>query len=262
MNNKIFNYDVIFTLSTMDLKLKYQNSKIGFLWSFLKPLLQFIAYYTVFQVILKVSDSPDYPLRLFLGILIWTLFTDSTSNGMMSYVGKKTIVTKINIQKSILPVSAFLTAVFNFLLNLIIFLVLYHIISPNFLKIYHFSNLLLFLVSLALFSGALVSINIILATLNALFRDIQSIWEIFLMYGVFLSPIMYTLPIPNQFLGLYYFVNPIAFPLENIRSIFFESSGLWNNINYTICYLAGTIFYIMLAYVVNKKLHSKVADFL
>ena len=262
MKSSKYNFDIIFTLATMDLKLKYQNSKIGFLWSFLKPLLQFIAYYTVFQIILNVSDSPDYPLKLFLGILIWTLFTESTSNGMMSYIGKKTIVTKINIRKIILPISAFITSALNFMLNMIIFLLLYHIITPRFWSIYTLPNFFIFIISLIIFSIVLASINIILATLNALFRDIQSIWEIVLMYGVFLSPIIYTLPIPKKFLGLYYFLNPIAFPLENIRSIFFNTEGLWKNINYTLCYLLGSITYITIAYIVNKKMHSKVADFL
>lgn len=254
--------ETIFTLATMDLKLKYQNSKIGFLWSFLKPLLQFCAYYTVFQIILKVSDSPDYPLRLFLGILIWSMFTDSTSNGMMSYLGKKSIVTKIKIEKAILPVSSFLTAALNFLLNMIIFLVLYHIFSADFARMYSFMNLVIVIISFLLLSIVLVSMNIILATLNALFRDIQSIWEIVLMYGVFLSPIMYTLPIPEKYLGPYYFLNPIAFPLENIRSVFFDSPLLWSNINYSVFYIAGVLCWVFLAYIVNLKLQTKVADYL
>ena len=72
------NKEVLVTIAKMDLKLKYQNSKLGFLWSFLKPLLQFCAYYTVFQVILHVNDSPDYPLRLLLGGLLWSFFVEAT----------------------------------------------------------------------------------------------------------------------------------------------------------------------------------------
>lgn len=108
------NKEILFVISQMDLKTRYQNSKIGFLWSFLKPLLQFFAYYTVFKVFLKIDVSEDYPLRLFLGVLLWNFFVEATGNGLNSYIGKKSIVTKIKIDKEILPVASYLTALMNF----------------------------------------------------------------------------------------------------------------------------------------------------
>ena len=119
--------EVLLTISQMDLKTRYQNSKIGFLWSFLKPLLQFFAYYTVFRVFLKIDVSEDYPLRLFLGVLLWNFFVEATGNGLNSYIGKKSIVTKIKIEKEILPMASYLTALMNFLLTMIIFIIMFFV---------------------------------------------------------------------------------------------------------------------------------------
>lgn len=257
------NYEVIHTIAAMDLKLKYQNSKLGFLWSFLKPLLQFCTYYMVFGVILRVSDSPDYPLRLFLGILLWVFFTEGTSMGMNAYLGKKSIITKIKTPKEILPAAAYCSAAISFFLNLMVFLIVYHIYNLNFRFVYNFKNLLVFLCSFLVLSLFILSLNMILANLNTIFRDTQTIWEIILMYGCYLTPIMYTLPIPEKFLPLYYFVNPLAIPIESIRTIFFQTDVfLWENNRYMAAYMAAIVMWLLLAWMVNGKFKNKVADYL
>ena len=257
------NIELVYTLGTMDLKQKYQNSKLGMLWSFFKPLLQFAVYYLVFGVTLKIDESPDYPLRLFFGIIVWTLFTDGTGMGLSSYLGKKTLVTKVKVNMLLIPISAFYTAALNFAINFGIFLILYHILVPLPFSIYNISNLLCFFTGFILYGVSIVSINIVLATLNALFRDIQSIWELLMMYGVFLMPIIYPIQINEAYMPAYYFFNPVAFPLINLRNIFFNTGAfLWSNPVYAMAYISGIILWIVLAWLVNAKLKHKVADYL
>lgn len=255
--------EVVYTLATMDLKLKYQNSKLGYLWSFFRPLLQFVTYYIVFGVILHYSDSADYPLRLFFGVLLWSFFTEATGLGLGSYLGKKSIITKIRTKKELLPISAYFTAAITYMLNLGIFLIAYHLATPDFYRMYSFKNLLIFLFFFLTLSAFILSINIILANVNALFRDIQSIWEIILTYGCFLTPIMYTLPIPENYLPLYYFIDPLAIPLECMRTIFFDTEQyLWKMPEYLFSYLGAVAFWIIVARLVDQKLKGKVADYI
>lgn len=257
------NIELVYTLGTMDLKQKYQNSKLGMLWSFFKPLLQFVVYYLVFGVTLKIDESSDYPLRLFFGIIVWTLFTDGTGMGLSSYLGKKPLVTKVKVNMILIPISAFYTAALNFAINMGIFLILYHILVPAPFSIYSVNNILCFLFGLLLYGVTIVSINIVLATLNALFRDVQSIWELLMMYGVFLMPIIYPIQIPEKYMYIYYFLNPVAFPLINLRNIFFNTGDfLWSNKEYTLAYILGIVVWIMLAWIINLKLKHKVADYL
>lgn len=256
------NKEVLVTIAKMDLKLKYQNSKLGFLWSFLKPLLQFCAYYTVFQVILHVNDSPDYPLRLFLGVLLWSFFVEATGNGMNAYIGKKAIVTKVRVKKELLPIAAYLTAFMNFCFTMIIFLVVYIIFAVDNTIVLASGSIIRFIMFLILYSIFIVSINTILSTVNVLFRDLQSIWDIVLMYGVFLTPIIYPLEIPEKYLKLYYFINPLAFPIEEIKMAFFGDAGNWEKIEYFIPFLLAIIMWAVIALFIDKKMGSKVADYL
>lgn len=263
MSNLKHNIEVVYTLATMDLKLKYQNSKLGFLWSFIKPLLQFCTYYIVFGIILHYSDSADYPLRMFLGILIWVFFTEGTSMGLGAYIGKKSIITKIHTKKILLPISAYVTAAISFFLNFLIFLVMYHIFTPTWKDIYSVKNLFLFLICFVVLSIFILSLNIILANVNSIFRDIQTIWEIILMYGCFLTPIMYTLPIPEKYMFIYLFANPLVVPIESIRTIFFKTDVfLWENSLYMLSFFGAILFWIVIAYIINRKLSGKVADYL
>lgn len=256
-------WEIVYTLGTMDLKQKYQNSKLGMLWSFLKPLLQFLAYYFVFGYTLKIDTSPDYPLRLFFGIVLWTCFTEGTSMGLNSYFGKKSLVTKVKIDMKLIPISAYYTAALSFFINFSIFFVLYHIVEKDCLKIYTFENLCVFFVTFLIFSFTIINLNIILATLNALFRDVQTIWELLMIYGVFIMPIIYPVQISEKYMPIYYCFNTAAFPLETIRSVFFgSSSNLWLNRTYVAAYLLGVAGIAICAVYVHHKLQRKVADFL
>ena len=252
--------EILFTISQMDLKTRYQNSKIGFLWSFLKPLLQFFAYYTVFRVFLKIDVSEDYPLRLFLGVLLWNFFVEATGNGLNSYIGKKSIVTKIKIQKEILPMAAYLTAFMNFLLTMVIFIIMFVIQKKVIMT--SFFSLLNFIFFLMLYSILIISINIILSTVNVLFRDLQNIWDIVLTYGVFLTPIIYTIAIPKAYLKIYYFVNPLAYPIEEMKASFFGVSGVWQSPAHLLSFILSVIFWVLIALIVRKRLGLMVADYL
>lgn len=263
IENIYHKWEIVYTLGTMDLKQKYQNSKLGMLWSFFKPLLQFLAYFFVFGYTLKIDTSPDYPIRLFFGIILWTCFTDGTSMGLSSYLGKKSLVTKVKIDMKLIPISAYYTAALSFFINFSIFLVIYFFKEPMSWKIFKLHNLFIFIGTFVTFSISIISINIILATLNALFRDVQTIWELIMIYGVFIMPIIYPVQVPEKYMSIYYFANIPAFPLETIRSIFFDSSSnLWMCGEYVISYLSGVLLLFLGALFVNYKFGKKVADYL
>lgn len=256
------NREILITIAAVDLKMRYQNSKLGMVWSLLKPMMQFFAYFMVFGVILKVSSSPDYAIRLFLGILLWNFFVESTGNALTCYSGKKTIITKIHVKKTILPVSCFLTALFNFGLTMLVFAVTYLVYTVRGITEFHLQRTGGGIFCLALFSLFIVAVNIVLATLNVLFRDIQTMWDLVLSYFVFLSPIMYSIEIPEKYQNLYYFFNPLAYPIEAVRSVFFASQGNWEQWDHFASYLLAVAVWCLAAWIINKKLGGRVTDFL
>lgn len=261
------NLEIILILGFMDLKLKYRNSKLGFLWSFLKPLLQFIVYFIVFVILFKVNDGESYPLRLFFGVIIWSFFSEGTSLGLNSYVGKASIIKKINVNKVLLPIAAYITPALNFVLNFMMFLLIYFVFiltgnDPLPLNGFGIKNVIIAICMFIDLGIIIISINIILANLNAIFRDLKDIWDLILQYGVFMTPILYSLPVPEQYRVAYFGLNILAYPIEMLKLQFFEYKTLTIDYYVLLVHVIGIIFLCSLAIFVHKKINKKVADFL
>jgi len=256
----------LLVLSFMDLKLKYQSGVLGFFWSFFKPLIQFFAYYVIFGIMLKVGKSVYYPFELFLGILTWAWFSESTILGMSSFINKKPIITQIAMNRLYPPLAAFFSPSMNYLLNMLVFFSAYLIFFQD--DLFHqtaymfLQGFAVFLQAILTMSIVIISMNILLAYLNARFRDIQAIWELVIMYGIFVTPIFYNLPISPEYQTLYFVLNPLALPLLLLKSVFFPV--LLPHLNYW----GYGLHYCMIAFllILSLKLHQRfrltIADFI
>jgi len=110
--------DLIWTLTISDLKVKYQNSILGFGWSLLNPLLMMLVLYAVFINIFRVSQE-NFALYLLVGLIVWRFFAIGTTMAMSSITGRPALVTKIYIPRQILVLSTtfscFISSVLEFI---------------------------------------------------------------------------------------------------------------------------------------------------
>src|SRR3990170_6924227 len=142
-------------LALTDFKLRYKNSVLGYLWSLLKPLAIFGTLYFVYSIFIRFSE-PYYSLFLLLGILLWTYFNEATINGMHSFVSKATLVTKMKIERRVIPLASNITSLLTLILNLVIFFVFLAIIKPHFSLTFFYLPLTiveLFIISLGVSYG-------------------------------------------------------------------------------------------------------------
>ncbi|MFA6408870.1 MAG: ABC transporter permease [Gammaproteobacteria bacterium] len=265
LNKKMYhNLETLCVLSFMDLKLKYQSSFLGFLWSFVKPLLQFLVYFSIFGLILKITTEQDYALKLFYGVLIWAWFSEATGLSLNAYIGKRSIISKIRTNKLLPPLAAYLTPTINYCLNFIIFILAYIFFAKSKPEsIFAIINVVVFVGSFVAISLFIIAINLILANLNVFYRDFQPVWELILTYGVFLTPIIYRLPIPKQYQTLYYCTNLLAFPLQSLKSIFFENQDkIYCNGRLLICYTISLSVLFLFSLYIYKRFKDKIVDFL
>ena len=115
---------MICSLIRRDLRGRYKGSVLGFLWTFLNPLLQLGVYTLVFSVIMR-NGIADYYMFLFVALVPWMFFSVSLTNGASCILSQKDMVQKIYFPRQVLPI-AFVTSQFiNMLLSfLVIFAVL------------------------------------------------------------------------------------------------------------------------------------------
>ena len=117
--HELYQYrEMIASLVRKDLKGRYKGSVLGFLWTFINPLLQLLVYTMVFSVILK-SGIPNYYLHLFVALVPWIFFASSLTTGAKLVLDQKNMIKKIYFPREVLPiaytVSSFCNMLFSFL---------------------------------------------------------------------------------------------------------------------------------------------------
>ena len=101
---ELYDYrEMISNLVKKDLKVRYKGSVLGFLWTFLNPLLQLVVYTIVFSTIMRV-DIDKYYIYLFVGLIPWIFFASSIQVGAVSIMMNKDLIKKIYFPRIILPI--------------------------------------------------------------------------------------------------------------------------------------------------------------
>src|SRR5262249_35323923 len=108
---------LIVTLVLRELRARYRGSLLGFLWSFLNPLLLMLVYVLVFAVYLRVPWE-NYAVFLFTGLLPWLWFSSSLAPPAGVTVGSGGLVKRVLFPAEILPLVSVLSNLANLLLSL------------------------------------------------------------------------------------------------------------------------------------------------
>jgi len=200
--------ELLFNLIVKELKVRYKNSVLGFLWALLNPLLMTLVFTIVFTVLMKAIHVDNYPLFLLCGYLPWIFFNNSMSEATNSITLNGSLINKVYFPREYLPISKIFSCLVNFLLGLVVlvpFLLVFKIElrwTIAFLPIVIFINLL-FVIGLAL----------IFSSVNVFFRDVGNLIEILLLTWMFLTPLWYPIKMVHemspQYLH-YYLLNPMA----------------------------------------------------
>ena len=185
---------LILNFAVSDLKIKYRNSILGFLWSFLEPLLLLGVLYMVFTNVFENSIE-NFPLYLLLGLILYNTMQKGTDLGLTSISSKGDLIKQVYFSRTIPAISATTTAALMLVFELIVFGV--------FMAIFQFvptTTILLLPLILLLELLLIFGLCLPLSVLNIKFNDIQFIWKVVLQAGFFLTPIFYTLDILPEML--------------------------------------------------------------
>jgi lipopolysaccharide transport system permease protein len=235
-----------------DVKARYRNSVLGFLWSFLEPLLMLGVLYLVFTNIFKNSIE-NYPIYLLLGLVMWYMFSRATSMGQTSLLDKAGIIQKIYIRRELIVLSACLTSLIMMCFEFAafaFFVIIFHFTPP-------ISILLLPPLVLDLFVLSF-GISLILSVLTVYFRDVKFVWNVVLQMGFFITPIFYHLEVfPNsikQILEL----NPMVSIIDTAHKI--TIYGTLPTTGESLHIIISTIIIFLIGYVIFRSKDKKIVE--
>jgi len=110
-----------------DLKVRYRNSVLGILWSLLNPLLMMLVFSLVFAKLIPREDIRQYAVFFLVGLLPWQFFTGSLISGTTSITGNSQLIKKVYFPRLLLPTSATISNLVNYLIAFVLLLVLLYI---------------------------------------------------------------------------------------------------------------------------------------
>ncbi|MBS1848111.1 MAG: ABC transporter permease [Actinobacteria bacterium] len=182
--------ELLVNLVRKELKVKYKNSILGFLWSLLNPALQLTVYSFAFGVLFK-SGIPTFAIFFICGLLPWTFFTSGLSSGASSVVANAQLVNKVWFPREILPLAAIGAALVHWFLQSIVMVFALVIVmrAPDWAYLPLLIPAILVMVT---FTAAL---GIMLSAINVYLRDTQHLLELVLLAWFWATPIVWPFPL-------------------------------------------------------------------
>ena len=244
--------DLIVELTKKDIKVRYKNSYLGYLWSLANPLFLALIFYFVFKVVTKVQMK-DYTLFLISGLFVWQWINNSIMVGANLYIANSSLIKKVNFPRNFLAVSLVLSEGFNFIISIpvIIGFMLYY-------KHYPALNWLIYIPILLIISGIFIySLSLLTATVNLFFRDMERLIGLALTFLFYMTPIIYpSSMIPKSYSYVLY-INPFTPLVMSWQSVFLHNIL---DVKYVIVSLFYAIFLFLFATFVYNKLKYKFAE--
>lgn len=208
--------EMIISLVGRDLKGRYKQSILGFLWMFVNPLLQMCIYSIVFSIIMRI-DIEKYYLYLFVGLVPWIFFNTALTGGAMVVIGEQDMLKKIYFPREVLPIANTLSQFVNMALSILVIIViaLCSGVRPSALALLTLPLVMVLEYALAL------GVEFLTSSLNVYFRDLEHILAIVSMAWMYLTPIVYSEEhVPERYRGLLNF-NPLTSIIKAYRDILY-----------------------------------------
>jgi lipopolysaccharide transport system permease protein len=211
-------WDLLLLLSVREVKLRYQGTVLGFLWTLAKPLLLALVFSFALSYVLQVKVAGNVPYVLFLltALFPWTWFQSSIQFSAASFSNNAPLLKKVYFPRFVLPLSAVTSQLFHFVLSipiLAVFLVIagYHP-GPEWLL----GVPLLIAIQLLMLAGTVL----LVASFNVFLRDLEHLVEVLLNLWFYLTPILYPLSrVPPKVKPLL-LINPMSSLIEAWRDLF------------------------------------------
>jgi lipopolysaccharide transport system permease protein len=209
------------SLFRRDLRAKYKGSVLGLAWTLALPTVLLLVYLVVFAVLWKAeaTDLDDYWLFLLCGLPPWVFFATSLQAGARSLVENAPIIRKVRFPRQLVPLSVVATELVAFAAMSVIVLSLALWFRPESRDLAWLA-----LPIAAVFAVFVAGVALTVASLNAIFRDVEFVVTAALLPWFFLTPVLYQLDdLPGAadrpwLVDLLHWGNPVTPAVEAYRA--------------------------------------------
>lgn len=198
-----------------NLKVKYQQSVLGYAWSLLEPLLLTGVYYFVFAQILH-AGTKDYGLFLVSGILPWLWFNSAVRQATGALTSQSRLITTRSLPREVFPLSVVGSRFVEFMLSLPVLALFAGLtgVPPH-------ATVLGGILAIVLQTMLLVGLTMILSSVTVLVRDVQQVIRVALRLTFYVSGVLYPVSkVPHSVRDVYE-MNPLVTIFKLYRAVWF-----------------------------------------
>jgi ABC-type polysaccharide/polyol phosphate export permease len=208
--------NLLWMLTLRDIKIRYKQTVMGFLWAIFMPMLIVFAGLLVKKGFSIVSGKPMDMAELSsvcIKSLPYSFFIASVRFATNSLIGNASLVTKIYFPREVFPIAAVLANLFDFLLGSVFLVVVLALIG--FTVDYHVIWVPYLMFMMILFTTAL---GMLLSCANLFYRDVKYIVEVIVTFAIFFTPVFYDASLFGKWSTLL-LLNPVGAILESINNV-------------------------------------------
>lgn len=209
-------------LTRRELKARYKDSVLGFVWTLVRPMINLLIYYFAIGKILRAAESiPNFAVYVFAGLTAWALFSQILAGATASIIANVGIVKKVYLPREIFPLASAGAAFVDFLSQLAILI----LGSLAIVQAFDFENIVLYgPISLLVLLTWGIALGLFLSAVNVYLRDVQYLVEVFLMIGFWLTPSVYSYGMvigsAPAWVAEIYLLNPTAVAVMGFQKAF------------------------------------------
>ncbi len=206
--------ELFYLLAWRDLTVRYKQTVIGIAWTVIQPFLTMVVFTVVFNRLahLQSEGSAPYPILVYVGLLPWTFFTTALGAASNSMIVNANMVSKVFFPRLILPASAVIVAVADFVVAFGLLIVLMVVLR-------FVPSVRIVTVPLFLLLGAFTALGsgLWFAALNVKYRDFKYVIPFMIMIGTYVSPVGFSSSVIPQKWQLLYSLNPMVGVIDGFR---------------------------------------------
>lgn len=222
--------ELLYFLTWRDVKVRYKQAVLGFLWAFLQPFLKMVVFSVVFGGIAQMdSEGFPYPIFLYAGLLPWQFFSNALSRSGSSIVGHSNLIRKVYFPRLIIPMASAGAALVDFGISFLILIgmMFYYQVVPGI-------QMVMVLPLILLTIASALGVGILISALNAAYRDFNYFMPYILKLWLFLTPVIYSVKKVPENLRWLIAINPMAGIVDAYRAAILGKPFDWSNLTISL----------------------------
>lgn len=251
--------NLVVSMAKRQVATQYIGSFLGFIWTFINPIVLIAVFWFVFSVGFKAKPVNDVPFVVWLtaGMAIWNFFSDVIGRASGAILDNANLIKKTIFPSQILPFVTIISSLITHVvfLALLVFLLLCYKMTLSFF----FVQAIYYLFCSVFFC---LGLSWIVSALNVFIRDVGKIVSVILQVGFWATPIFWNIEIMPQKYHFFIKLNPLFYVVQGYRDSFINFIPFWEHSLLTVYFWSVATVTFVLGALVFKQLKPQFADVL